>query len=94
MNVFFFLLLVHCSNSLFRFFCNVCFLRKEIKCILILKKKVDPIQSVLPDGWTSHPSLIYSCPFILSSLLLPPSPICLMVTVRIHCFLELFVFPH
>ena len=37
-NVFFFLLLlVRCSKSLFRFFCNVCFLRK-IKCILILKK--------------------------------------------------------
>lgn len=30
---------VHCSNSLFRFFCNVCFLRKEIKCILILREK-------------------------------------------------------
>lgn len=71
---FFFLLLVHCSNSLFRFFCNVCFLRKEIKCILILKKKVDPIQSVLPDGWTSHPPLF--TPALRFSLLCfcPPAP--------------------
>lgn len=30
--------LLVCFTSLFRFFCNVCFLRKEIKFILILKK--------------------------------------------------------
>lgn len=35
---FFIFIFLVCSTSLFRFFCNVCFLRKEIKFILILKK--------------------------------------------------------
>uniref|UniRef100_A0A3Q2PJI2 Nuclear casein kinase and cyclin-dependent kinase substrate 1a n=1 Tax=Fundulus heteroclitus TaxID=8078 RepID=A0A3Q2PJI2_FUNHE len=38
--MFFFLLLVHCSNSLFRFFCNVCFLRKLNKMYLDFKEKL------------------------------------------------------
>lgn len=42
---------VHCSNSLFRFFCNVCFLRKEIKMYLDFKENpVGPIQSVVFGG--------------------------------------------
>lgn len=76
------------------FFCNVCFLRKEIKCIMILKKNVDPIQSVLPDGCTNHPFLIYSCPNSFLSLVPPfsPSPISLMVPVGIHVHLFLRAF--
>lgn len=46
------------------FFCNVCFLRKEIKCILILKKKSWPYP-ICSAQWLDQPSLpIYSYPFI------------------------------
>jgi len=52
-NVFFlpFLVLVHCSNSLFNFilnffFCNVCFLRKKNKMYLDFKEKTRTLSNV------------------------------------------------
>lgn len=49
------------------FFCNVCFLRKEIKCILILKKKSWPYP-ICSAWWLYQPSL----PPVLSFTLLSP----------------------
>lgn len=68
---FFFLLLVRCSKSLFRFFfCNVCFLRK-IKCILILKKTKLTLSSLF--WWLEQPSLFHFLRFSPSHLLLLPT---------------------
>jgi len=73
-----FLLSVHCFNSLFWFFfCNVCFLRKEIKCILILKKKSWPDQICFAQ-WLDQPSL----PDVTSVLCFTHS-VCLSINVLI-----------
>ena len=67
----YFLFLVYCSNSLQIFFCNVCFLRKKIKCILILKRKLEPYPMCLTGALrTARPSLsfrLFPCFIFFSS---------------------------
>lgn len=75
------------------FFCNVCFLRKEIKCILILKKKKLTLSNLF--CLMVGPAIPPSFPFIHSPFP-PPSPISLVVTVgiHVHLFLRALFFSH
>lgn len=68
------------------FFCNVCFLRKEIKCILILKKKKLTLSNLfcLLVGPAIPP---FFSPVPLSLFSLSPSPTSFIVNVGIHVHL-------
>lgn len=70
-----FLLMVYVLILYSDFFCNVCFLRKEIKCILILKEKSRPYLMCSACCWwrPDQPTLfMYSSIHSLVSFFFPP----------------------